>query len=86
MNTLIHADIFFFVTTIVVVVFAILGIVAWVYVIKILANLKKLSDKARVEGEFIIEEMGELRGRLHEQTFGMSSLFRFFRRVISRYI
>ncbi len=85
MDSLIHADIFFFVTTICVVILMILAIIAWVYIIKILANIKKLSDKARVEGEFIIEEVGELREKMHEQTFGMRALFRFIRRMIARY-
>ncbi|MDB5239246.1 MAG: hypothetical protein JWO00_581 [Candidatus Parcubacteria bacterium] len=85
MNTLIHADIFFFITTICIVVLTILAIVAWIYIIKILANVKKLTDKARIEGEFIIEELGDLRERLHTQSFGARALFRFVRRLISRY-
>ena len=44
MDTLMKADIFFFVTTIAVVTFLILGSVAFVYLIKILRNIKKASD------------------------------------------
>lgn len=44
MNTLIHADIFFFVTTIAVIVFLILGSIAFYYLIKILRNIHRASE------------------------------------------
>ncbi len=85
MNTLIHADIFFFVTTICVAVLTILIIVAWIYVIRILANVRSLTEKARVEGEFIIEEVGRLREKIHNERFGFRALYKFVRRIIGRY-
>lgn len=44
MNTLIHADIFFFITTIAVIIFLILGVIVFIYIIGILRNIKKASD------------------------------------------
>ena len=44
MTTLIHADIFFFVTTITVIVFLILGSIVLIYTIGIMRNIKRASD------------------------------------------
>lgn len=44
MDTLIHADIFFFITSVAVVVLTILLVVVLFYVIKILRNFKDISD------------------------------------------
>ena len=44
MDTLMKADIFFFITTIAVIIFLILGSIAFVYLIKILRNIKRASD------------------------------------------
>lgn len=44
MDTLMKADIFFFVTTIAVIVFLILGSIAFYYIIKTLRNIKNASD------------------------------------------
>jgi hypothetical protein len=49
METLIHADIFFFITTIAVVIFLILGSICFYYVIKILGNIKRASDQLEKE-------------------------------------
>ena len=44
MNTLIQANIFFFITSIAVVIFLILGVVACIYLIGFLRNIKRASD------------------------------------------
>ena len=44
MNTLMNANIFFFVTTIATIIFVILGSIALVYVIKILRAIKRATD------------------------------------------
>ena len=44
MNTLMNANIFFFVTTVAVIAFLILGSIAFCYFIGILKNIKKASD------------------------------------------
>ena len=51
MNTLMKADIFFFVTTIATVIFVILGSIALVYLIKILRSVKRATDaiEAKIE-------------------------------------
>ena len=51
MNTLMNANIFFFVTTIATIIFVILGSIALVYVIKILRAIKRETDaiESRIE-------------------------------------
>ena len=85
MDSFIHADIFFFVTTISVGVLTILLIIAWIYLMKILANMRKLSDKARVEGEFLIGALHEFGCRVRSEQTGFRAIFRFMRRIIGRY-
>lgn len=86
MNTsLVHADIFFFVTTVAVAVLTILVIIAWIYIIRILANIRAITDKARIEGEFLLDEVRELRERLNRNRFGIVALYDFIRHVVGRW-
>ena len=63
----IHADIFFFISTIALVLIA-AGIVwALVYVIRILKNVSDISDKAKAEWTGIVEDAQKLRGVLREE-------------------
>ena len=49
MNTLVHADIFFFVTTIAVVVVAAALAIALMYLVRILNDVKKIAEQVREE-------------------------------------
>lgn len=71
MNTLMKADIFFFVTTIAVALFGILGTVAFLYLIGILRDIRRASRK--LEGE--IEAMSEGAEALY-RTISESFLFK----------
>ncbi len=66
MDTLIHANIFFFVTTIAVIIFVLLGIIMAVYIIQILRNIKRASDKLE-EG---IENLSEHAEALSDKITG----------------
>ena len=73
MQTLIHADIFFFVTTIVVVLVAIVLIVILIYIAIILADIRQLSRTIRKEGAEIAEDVDMLRQEFrHEVHQGAS--------------
>lgn len=85
MNTLYHADVFFFVTTVMVVVLGILGIVAGVLIIRILVHLKYISKKARTEGGFILDQLSVASARIANRTFGFRMFYRFVRQIIDRY-
>jgi len=61
-NTLIHADIFFFVTTIAVVILTVLlSVISW-YVFKILQDIKHISAKAREAAETLEDGLKTLSG------------------------
>lgn len=60
-STFIKADIFFFVTTIAIIIISICVVILSVYLYKILKDVKALSQKTKDEGERIIETIGLLR-------------------------
>lgn len=61
MDSFIKADIFFFITTIAVIVISFLLTYAIFEAIRILRDLKKISGRFREEGEKIANDIGELR-------------------------
>ena len=69
MNDFIKADVFFLVTTIAVVVVSVLLVIALVYAIKILRDMKFLYTKVKDEGERIIDDVRTIR----EETLGNSA-------------
>ncbi|MBA3733002.1 hypothetical protein H0W91_01350 [Patescibacteria group bacterium] len=68
------ADIFFVVTTVAVVVISIGIIIALVYTIRILRDIKNLSEKAKSEGERILQEVKYFRENISEKSSFMSSM------------
>lgn len=67
MNSFLKADIFFFVTTIAVVVFTAVLIVAAVYAIRILRNMEDISEKVKKEGGEIMDDVKELTGKIKNE-------------------
>jgi uncharacterized membrane protein len=88
MQTLIHADIFFFVTTIVVVLVAIVLIVILIYIAIILADIRQLSRTIRKEGAEIAEDVDmlrqEFRHEVHQGASAASSFFRFIQGLFKK--
>ena len=78
MTTLVHADIFFFITTIVTVALGILVAVALWYVVLILRDLRHLSDLARTGGEKLAGDLDGLRAAAKEEGVKIKSIFDFF--------
>ena len=64
MDTLIHADIFFFVTTIAVVVVTIALTVLVVYLVKVFRNVRKITDMVSEETILLRRDIGDLRNEL----------------------
>jgi predicted Holliday junction resolvase-like endonuclease len=67
MQTLIHADIFFFVTTIVIVLVAIVFIIVLIYIAIILADIRELSRTIKKEGAEIVEDVHVFRQEVKEE-------------------
>jgi len=64
MESFIKADIFFFITTIILVIFAILVGIICFYVIKILKNVKDSTDTLKDEVKVAGKKLGELEQRI----------------------
>jgi len=77
MDTLIHADIFFFVTTIAVVVIAIIFIVALIYLIVILRRIRDIAEQVREETVLFREDIHGLRESVKREGFKLKNLFNF---------
>lgn len=81
MRTLIHADIFFFITSIFITVLTIFLVVAGAYFILILRDMKDISRKVKMESEEIIGDVKELRQKIREEGSnlkGIGKMFGFF--------
>jgi CHASE3 domain sensor protein len=78
MRTLIHADIFFFVTAIFVVLLTIFLAISGTYFILILRDMKEISKKVRAESEEIIGDVNELRKKIKEEGAGLRGIGKMF--------
>lgn len=77
MDTLIQADIFFFITSIAVILVAILVIVLLAYGVKIARTVSSIATTIKEESENVIEDIAELRGRVKEEGVKVSAFWRF---------
>jgi ABC-type multidrug transport system fused ATPase/permease subunit len=67
MQTLIHADIFFFVTTIAVVLVTLVAVIVLIYIIFILKDIRELSRTIKKEGQEIMEDVHVFRQETKEE-------------------
>ena len=65
------ADIFFFITTVAVVVFSLLGAVMLFYGIKIARDIQKIAEIARRESEEIIKDIDDVRGAFKQKVVSL---------------
>ena len=87
MTTLIHADIFFFVTTIVVVLVGVALVVALVYLIMILHRVRDIAEEVREETVLFREDVHDLRDSIRREGFNVRNLFhsfQFFKNLFNR--
>ncbi len=77
MDTLIHADIFFFVTTIAVVIVAIALTVALIYLATVLSDIGEIARQVKEETILFREDIGELRGDIKKEGFRIEHLMVF---------
>ena len=76
MEQLIHADVFFFVTTIAVAILSIATLIALIYLIIILRNLKEFSKRAKEEGIAVIDDVTSVRHFVRDKSHTLRSLFK----------
>ncbi len=84
MNTLIHADIFFFVTTIAVVVVAIALTVALIYLAKVLSDIKDITRQAKEETALFREDIAGLRSDVRREGFRLERFAAFARNLFKK--
>lgn len=69
-----QSNIFFFVTTIAIIIISLLITIALIQLIRILRTVKEVSDTFKVEGKNIIQDISGLRSSLKEKGQTISSL------------
>ena len=83
-ETLLHADIFFFITSIVVIVLGVLGVVALIYFIKILHDVDKFQKKVSTSTGELIEDIKVIKDDIMSEGGGATSIIRLLMRLFGR--
>ena len=84
MNSLIQADIFFFVTTIVTIVVGILIAVALTYLVFMLRDLKHIAHTVRTGADILADDVNDLRGNIKRKGAKVKSMIDFSKKVYQR--
>jgi hypothetical protein len=82
MDTLIHADIFFFVTTIAVIVVGAVFTIALIYLVKILIDLRDITRQVKEETVLFRQDLGNLRSDVRREGFRLERMVSFFRTLL----
>lgn len=80
MEEVLHANIFFFITGIAVIVFTFVSTIALYHLIKILKSVRRIVDRVEMGAETIVDDIEQLRTYVIEESF----LSRFFRAALAR--
>jgi hypothetical protein len=72
MNNLPHADIFFFVSTVLLSLLTIIFIVALIYLIKLLREARSIVKLVRAEAELLAGDIGAVREKIREHASNLS--------------
>lgn len=81
MNTLIHADVFFFVTTVAVIVVGAVSTIALIYLASILSDIKEVTRQVKEETILFREDIKGLRSDIMKEGFRVERLVMFFRNL-----
>jgi hypothetical protein len=79
MNPIIQANIFFFITSVAVVLISLLVIVLLIYLVLVLKDFRGVSKKVKQETDLIAMDINDARTHIREKGAAMSSLFDFFK-------
>ncbi|MDD5318690.1 MAG: hypothetical protein PHF79_02630 [Candidatus Pacebacteria bacterium] len=66
-TTFIHADLFFFISSLGFIILFLMAVVASIYVIVILKNVKDFSKRIKMESEVILDEVHEFRSEMRSR-------------------
>lgn len=91
MNSLIHADIFFLITSVAVVILGIIIAIGLVYLVRILRNVRDISEdvkhisgNAKVESDHLAEDVADLRANVRHRGFRIASFTNLFSRLFKK--
>ncbi len=84
MTDFMKMDVFFYITTIAVVVLTVILAIATIYGIKILRDIKYIAGKARAEADALAEDIGELRDNVKHQGAKLRYFVKFFNNLYKR--
>jgi hypothetical protein len=84
MDTLIHADIFFFVTTVVVILVGIALTVALIYLAKVLSDIKEITKQVKEETILFREDIKGLRSDVKQEGFRVERFWMFIRNLFKK--
>ncbi|MBI5817265.1 MAG: hypothetical protein HZB09_02455 [Candidatus Yonathbacteria bacterium] len=84
MTEFIKADVFFFVTTIAVVVLTVVAVVFMVYLIGVMRNVRDISDLAKVQSKNISDDISELRANIKRDGVRLKHLVDFMQKPHKR--
>jgi len=84
MDSLIHADVFFFITSISIFIVTVIIVIAAFYIIKILRDLKHISERAKTEGDELLDDMKKLRENVKIQGAGLKNISKFFSSLFNK--
>jgi hypothetical protein len=84
MDTLIHADIFFFVTTIVVVIVGVAFTIALIYLAKVLSDVKEITKQVKEETILFREDIKGLRGDVTREGFRFERFLMFVKNLFKK--
>jgi len=84
MESFIHADIFFFITSIVVVLLSIFLAILFVYGIRILRDVRHISKRVREESDRIIEDVETIRTNVKQDGLHMTTIISFIGKLFPR--
>lgn len=84
MNDFLKQDIFFFITTMAVVILTVTLAVALIYIVKILRDIKYISKKAKTEADIITEELSGLRQNVKEHGAKLKYFSSFFNSIYKK--
>lgn len=81
MNDFTQMHVFFFITSVAAVVFGILLAVIMVFIVKILQDIKYISNKAKKEADLISEDLSDLRDKVHANGARLKYFLSFFKNI-----
>lgn len=84
MNEFLKMDVFFFITTVAVVMLMILGVVVFLKVSRILGHIEHISEQISLESDSIRTDLAEVRADIKKGRGRLKSLFNFFGKRVGK--